>query len=198
MKMVEIKLRALTNEMSKLIKRKERIEKKVEKVTAKAEKLDCKWSKSEHSEWLANAPKDGMYLANKEDITKNGAWFDWVCATHELEDINRCIENCKTRSEKAIAKVDAYRAEVAKIEDAKKREELKKLEFEQEQKEWAKDNIKLENRYYGKTPNGKSFMIYGNCGWTDRSRHCFTLNIDGQTIFTSGEFWRCYMTIKNS
>ena len=199
MKMVEIKLKSLTNEMDKLLKQKERAEKKLNKTLAKVEKLDCKWTKDEHKEWMSNAPKDdNMWLVDKNDVKKNGAWFDWICATHEVEDINRRIENCTTRMEKAIVKVDEYRTEVAKLADAKKREELWKLEFEAEQKEWAKDGITLESRYSGLTPNGKKFVIYGNCGWTERSRHCFTLKIDAQTIFTSGEFWRCYMTIKKN
>ena len=54
------------------------------------------------------------------------------------------------------------------------------------------------SRYNGFTPSGKRFTIYGNSGVTIRSRHCYTLYIDGKVIFTSGEFWRCYLNIKNS
>ncbi len=198
MKMVEINLRSLTGEMNKLIEKKARIEKKLEKATAKVEKLDCKWTWEEHREWLMNAPTDGFCLSNKEDIKKNGAWFDWSSAQDDLTEINGRIERLQNRIEQAEIKVDEYHAEIEKIEDAKKREELWKLEFEAEQKEWAKDGIKLEGRYTGVTPNGKKFSIYSNNGWTKRSWHCFTLYIGGKVVFTSGEFWKCYISIKNN
>lgn len=198
MKMIEISLRSLTNEMSKLIEKKARVEKKLEKATAKVEKLDCKWTWEEHREWLKGVPTEGGWMTNKEDVKKNGAWFDWSRAHDDLEDVNGRIERLQSRIEKAEEKVDEYLAEVEKIEDAKKREELWKLEFEAEQKEWAKDDIKLERRYAGETPSGKSFMIYGNNGWTRRSLHCFTLYIGGNVVFTSGEFWKCYLAIKNN
>lgn len=198
MKMIEISLRSLANEMNKLIEKKARIEKKLEKATDKVEKLDCKWTWEEHREWLLNVPTEEGWIKNKEDVKKNGAWFDWSRAQDDLEDVNGRIERLQSKIEKAEEKVDEYRAEVEKIEDAKKREELWKLEFEAEQKEWAKDGIKLEHRYNGITPSGKSFQIYGNNGWTMRSCHCFTLYIGGNVVFTSGEFWRCYLTIKNN
>ena len=198
MKMIEIKLRSLTTEMNKLIEKKARIESKLEKTTAKVEKLDCKWTWEQHREWLINAPTENGWLTNKEDVKKNGAWFDWSRAQDDLNEVNGRIERLQSRIEQAEVKVDEYHAEIEKIEDAKKREELWKLEFEAEQKEWAKDNIKLEGRYVGTTPSGKRFSIYSNNGWTERSLHCFTLYIGGEVIFTSGEFWRCYLIIKNS
>lgn len=198
MKMIEINLRSLTNEMNKLLEKKARVEKKLEKATAKVEKLDCKWTWEEHREWLQNVPTENGWITNKEDIKKNGAWFDWSGAQDDLEDVTGRIERLQNKIEKAEEKVDEYHAEVEKIEDAKKREELWKLEFEAEQKEWAKDGIKLERRYSGKTPSGKSFQIYGNNGWTRRSLHCFTLYIGDEVVFTSGEFWKCYLTIKNN
>ena len=198
MKMIEINLASLTNEMNKLIEKKARIEKKLEKATAKVEKLNCKWTWEEHREWLMNVPTENGWITSKEDIKKNGAWFDWSGAQDDLEDVNKKIERLQAKIEQAEQKVDEYHAEVEKIDDAKKREELWKLEFEAEQKEWAKDGIQLENRYYGKTPSGKGFHIYGNNGWTRRSLHCFTLYIGGEVVFTSGEFWKCYLAIKNN
>jgi chromosome segregation ATPase len=196
MKMVEINLRSLANDMNKLLEKKARTEKKLEKATAKVEKLNCKWTWEEHKAFLDNAPRNDIWLADKDDIKKNGAWFDWTRAQDDLKEIIGRIERMQNKIEKAEEKVDEYHAEVEKIEDAKKREELWKLEFEQEQKEWAKDGIKLNRRYAGETPSGKKFEIYGNQGFTNRSRHCFTLYINGNTVFTSGEFWRCYMIIK--
>lgn len=48
----------------------------------------------------------------------------------------------------------------------------------------------------GKTKSGKQFTMYMNNGWTDRSRHCYTLTIEKDTIFTSGLFSTGYSIIK--
>lgn len=67
---------------------------------------------------------------------------------------------------------------------------------------WAKDGITLNRftfgHFSGTTPNGKSFCMDLNNGMTERSWHCWTLYINGETIFTSGDFCKTYTTIKNS
>lgn len=199
MKMVEIKMASVVKELEKLEARLVKAEAKLEKAEAKAEKLGCKWTNEEHIEWLKTVETTDMgWIVNKEDVKKNGAWYDWFSAQRELEDVKRNIENAKRRFEKAEDEVEKYREEVAKMLNLKKKEELQKLEFEAEVKEWAKDGITLKERYAGYTPNGKRFVIYRNSGITTRSWHCFTLRIDGETIFTSGEFWRAYAVIKNN
>ena len=135
---------------------------------------------------------------DKEDIAKNGAWFDLISARNRVEEIKRSINNAEKRFEQAEEKVTEYRVQVANMKDLQQKEELRKLEFEAEQKEWMKDGIELKGRYWGITPQGKKFNIYGNNGFTIRSLHCFTLYINGETIFTSGEFWRAYGVVKNS
>lgn len=198
MKMIEIKLRSTAAEVEKLLARKERIEKKLEKALAKVEKLGCKWTPEERRAWFDTVETANGWMTNKKEIEMNGAWMDWHGAEYDLEDINQRIERLSARLDKQVEEVESYHKEIEAIADAKNREELHKVSLEQEQKEWAKDGITLENRYYGTTPGGKRFYIYKNNGWTDRSRHCFTLAIDGDTIFTSGEFWRCYLTVKNN
>lgn len=196
MKKIEITLRSTTAELEKLIARKERAEKKLAKAEAKVDQLNCRWTNDEHREFLNNVESVDGWMTNKEEIKRNGAWYDWIGAKRELEDVTERIEKASTRVEKAQQEVEEYLEEVRKIEDVKEKERLWKLEFEEEQKEWAKDGITLDGRYNGKTPNGKPFGIWGNNGVTERSRHCFTLYIDREVIFTSGEFWRCYMEIK--
>lgn len=199
-KMVEIKLRSVTAELEKLMARKERCEKKLAKAEAKAEKFGVlNMSNDEHTAWLKTVETDPntYIIIHKEDVAKNGAWFDLVGAIHDLEDVNSRIENAQKRYEKQEQEVAEYHKEVEKTMDAKAKEALWQAEFEAEQKEWAKDGIKLDKRYEGTTPNGNHFEIWRNSGWTDRSFHCFTLYINGHVIFTSGEFWRCYMEIKN-
>ena len=200
MKMVEIKYRAEMNEMAKLNAKLERAEAKLAKKQAAAEKAGvADWTGEQHSAWLATVRTECGWIVNKEDIKKNGAWFDLFSAERELEDIKGRIERAEKRVEKVTTAVEEYRQQVAEIADLKTREELQKLEFEQEQKEWAKDGITLERRYAGITPQGKHFEIDGNNGVTMRSRHCYTLYLEGQgVVFTSGEFWRAYAVVKNS
>ena len=199
MKMVEIKFASISKELEKLYARLERAEKTLEKKTAIAEKQGVKdWTPEDRQAWLKTIEIVDGWIVNKEDIKKNGAYFEYHSAQYDVNDIKRSIEKVETRLEKVENDLEAYHKEVEALTDLMKKEELMRLEFEAEQKEWLKDGIKLESRYYGMTPSGKRFYISGNCGMTLRSRHCFTLYINGETIFTSGEFWRAYSVIKKS
>lgn len=199
MKMVEIRYSSYIKEMEKLTKRLEREEAKLVKAIAKAEKLGVAgWTQEEYRAFMDTVETKNGFIVNKSDVEKNGAWFNKYGAERDVEETKGAIERLTRRLEKAEDEVEAYHKEIEALEDLKKKEELRKLEFEQEVKEWAKDGIKLEARYYGETPSGKRFSIFGNSGFTKRSWHCFTLTIGGNTIFTSGEFWRAYNIIKNS
>ena len=200
MKMVEIRYASQVKELEKLSAKLERAEKAYTRKLELAKKhgVDT-MDDEEHREWIKAVPKtETGYLINKEDIKKNTAWFDLYAAEREVEDVKRRIENAEKRIAKAEQEVAEYYEEIQKIEDLKKMEELFKAKFEQEQKEWKKDGIILEGRYYGTTPKGKRFWIEGNNGWTRRSLHCYTLYIDRQVVFTSGEFWRAYGVVRNS
>ena len=199
MKMVEITNRAIMNELEKLNARLQRAEKALEKKRAAAEKIGvADWSWEDWYAFMQTVETKNGWIVNKEDVKKNGAWSDLWGAERDIKDIKEQIANAERRLAKSEAAVEEYHKEVEAIEDLKRKEELFKLEFEKEQKEWAKDGIKLVSRYTGETPSGKWFQIEGNNGFTNRSRHCFTLYIDGKTIFTSGEFWRAYGVIKRS
>lgn len=199
MKRAEMSYRSVVAELEKLTARLEKAEARLAKKQAIAEKYGvANMTVTEYREWMKTVECDEFgTIKSKEDIKKNGAYFDIRCAQGDVEDIKKHIENAENR---LVKRFEAYEKEQElekQIADAKSIEEKWKLEFEAEQKEWAKDGITLESRYSGLTPQGKRFEIYGNCGWTMRSRHCFTLYIDGQTIFTSGYFWRAYIEIKN-
>lgn len=199
MKQAEIRYNTVVKEIEKLEARLAKAEAKLEKKTALAEKYGVKeMTVTEYREWISTVECDENFtIKSKEDIKKNGAYFDYRSAKSDVEDIKRHIENAEQR---LVKRLEAYEKEQElekQIADAKSIEEKWQLEFEAEQKEWAKDGITLTSRYAGTTPQGKHFSIYGNCGWTMRSRRCFTLYIDGNVIFTSGYFWRAYIEIKN-
>lgn len=51
----------------------------------------------------------------------------------------------------------------------------------------------------GVTASGKKWRLEGNCGWTERSRYCGTLYIEGiGTVFTSGRLDKCFDYILNN
>lgn len=207
MKMIEITQRGIMAELEKTNIRLEKAQDRLEKKTAQVKKLNCEWSDDDHRAWMEQVRQNhiangadpcGIIWMDKDETKLNGAWFDWKKAIDDVAELTDKISRIEIRLEKANEKVDAYRKEVEAITDLQKKEELMKLEWEQEQAEWLKDGIKLERRYAGETPNGKRFQIYRNSGCTERSWHCFTLQIAGDTIFTSGEFWRCYAVVKNN
>ena len=199
MKMIEIKANAIFNELEKLNKRLERAEKTLEKKAAIAEKYGViNWSAEERQEWLKTIEIVDGWIINKDDIKKNGAYFEYHSAEYDVRSLKRSIENAEARLDKAEESVEAYYKELEKLAELMEVENRRRLSFENEQKEWLKDGINLDGRYYGTTPSGRRFLIWGNNGFTRRSLHCFQLIIDGNTIFTSGEFWRAYSIIKNS
>lgn len=200
MKRIEITFNSYQKELEKLNAQLDRAKAKLEKKLVVAQKYGVEnWTPDDRLAWVQTVPTtESGFLINKADEKKNGAWWDMVCTRDEIEDLQDRICRAESRLEKAEREVNAYYEELNKFADLKAKEELMRKRFEQEQAEWKKDGITLKGRYYGITPNGKNFDIYGNNGISLRSRHCFTLRIDGETIFTSGEFWRAYAIIKKS
>lgn len=201
MKISEIQYRAEVKEWEKLQARLERQKKALEKAEAKAEKYGVKdWTRADYRAWIETVEvNESYFIKNKADQDKNGAWFDLGMKRDAVEDTEKSIARCEARLEKKMEVFEKDEAEREELEKVAGKEELMKLTFEQEQKEWLKDGIILERRYAGTTPKGKSFVIYrNNFGFTMRSLRCFTLRIGGETIFTSGLFWRCYSVVKNS
>ena len=177
-------LQSIERELEKLYKSKERLEKLLEKKTAAAEKVgmnitDVEWFKIRDDE-----------ITGKQ----YAAYFDMSCTRGELDDILNRIAKKITMKEKT----ESAEKEISRQRKAEEIEKARAKVIE----EWTKDGITVEhmrsNSIYGKTPSGKNFVIYGNNGTTERSLHCFTLTIDGETIFTSGEFYRAYKMVKNN
>lgn len=199
MKRSEIAYRAESNEIEKLTARLAKAETTLEKKIKNAEKYDVlNMTKEEHMAWMKTVETNEMgFMLNKDEIKRNGAWFDLIMARDNVSEIKAKLERAEQRLVKKFETFEKEQEQELNLISAKEKEEIAKRRFEEEQEEWAKDGITLISRYSGLTPSGKKFTIYGNCGWTVRSRHCFTLMIDGNCIFTSGYFWRAYIEIKN-
>ena len=200
MNRIEITYRSQINELTKLNEKLEREEKAYQKKLEKAQKLGiAEWTNKELNEWAKTCPTiDGIWFANKKDAEKNGAWYDLQIARDHIEETKERIEKREKKLAQTQVLIDDYYEKVEEFNDIQRKLEMWKLEFEEEQREWAKDGIILEGRYYGKTPSGKNFEIYRNTyGYTERFMHCYTLKIGGECIFTSGAFWLAYITIRD-
>lgn len=65
-------------------------------------------------------------------------------------------------------------------------ERLEKVFYKHGARALAMNFTQNGRTFQGVTAGGKKWILYGNNGWTERSRYCGTLTIDGKAIFTSG------------
>jgi hypothetical protein len=155
----------------------------------------------------------------REAYTDEQRWWytEAWSAEEDLKDTERRIANAEKRLAKLTGKVDEQAAITAANEQEETRigevekhfltaeqiEEKRKAKEEAYERwlsafkaECLKDGITIERAcasfFEGLTKGGKRFFIDKNCGWTTRSWHCYSLRIDGVTLFTSGEFLTAY------
>ena len=206
--MIERKAESIRKEIAKLETRLEKHETKLAKLTAKAEKMDAlEWKDL----WNEVDPSNPNFR-KAEHIPFVSAYFDVHSERREVEDIKHSLENAKTRLEKVAPQATKAESEskenerIANIEMGwfTKTAEERQAEYEAWLKEFKseclKDGIAIEeadhNWIIGKTASGKKFVMYRNSGFTERSWHCYTLRINGETVFTSGDFTTGYKIIK--
>lgn len=207
--MIERQAASVQKELDKLNARLAREQAKLEKKTAAAEKLGA--TCTEH-EWYA-----GMREAYTPE--QGWAWCEMRHADKDVQETKAHIANAEKRLAKLSGKVaeqqEATARETAEVEriseletkwieatpeEQKANAARRKAEYEKWlawfKAECLKDGIVIDKvcgRYFtGTDANGKRFCIDGNCGWTTRSRKCYTLTINGNTVFTSGEFFTAY------
>lgn len=71
--------------------------------------------------------------------------------------------------------------------------------FEHGEKALAMHFIQKGHTYEGVTASGKKWILEGNNGWTERSRYCGSLYIQGiGTVFTSGRLDKVFDYILNN
>lgn len=205
MTMNEKKLGRVEKELNKLYKSLERYQGLFEKKQKKCIELDCNWS---DEEWCEHRD------ANEVTKQQHEAYFDMTLYEQYIEDTKHRIgtlEKTQSKYEKLVkeenAKNEAFKAEYDRLSEMEKQLNANKYE---EYEAWLakfkadclKDGIVIESAnsafVYGTTPNGKRFTIYANNGYTERSYHCYSVRIEANTIFTSGEFWRAYQVVKKS
>jgi hypothetical protein len=202
--MIERKYESIRKEIAKLEKSLEKHETKLAKLAAKAEKMDAlEWKEV----WNESEPDDPNFR-KKEHIPFVSAYYDLMGERREVEDIKNRLENANKRLLKIAPQIETAEAtakeneRIANLEIGwfTKTSEERQAEYEAWLKEFKaeclKDGIIIEeaNRtwIFGKTASGKDFAMYMNSGYTERSLHCYTLRINGETIFTSGDFTTGY------
>lgn len=212
--MIERKAESERKEIAKLEKRLEREEAKLAKATAKAEKMDA----LERKEIWDEPNPENPGWRKPEHIPYVSAFMDYVGACHDVEDTKRRLENAKKRLAALMPKVEALEEESKEAERIGNiergcikwvtltKEDLERMRAEYEKwlaefkAECKRDGVTIDEAsgafVNGLTKSGKRFVLYINNGWTDRSFHCYTLRINGETIFTSGEFETAYRVIK--
>lgn len=206
MTMNEKKLASTEKELNKLYKSLERYIDLYEKKQQKCIKLNCNWT---DEEWCQHRDANDMTDKQYE------AYFDMDLQQMYIEDtknrINKLEQTLKKQEQRVkeeSEKNEIFMAEYNRLTDAeiKLNQEMVKAEYEAWLKEFKsaclKDGVIVEEAYssmvFGTTPSGKRFSIIPNNGWTERSRHCYSVRVESNTIFTSGEFWRAYSVVKNS
>ena len=205
--MIERKAESERKEIAKLEARLQREQAKLEKKVAAAEKIGANCTRAE---WFAG---------KREEFTDEQRWaFTEVwSAQDDVVDTTSRLNSARKRLDKLTGKIEAQQeanaketAEVERIgkieikmlseeereaNAARRKEEYEKwlAEFKAE---CLKDGIIIDEAcgrwFSGTAANGKRFHLDGNSGWTTRSRHCYTLTMNGVTVFTSGEFLTAY------
>ena len=205
--MIEKKAASIQKEIDKyttqITRRKALLEKKTQKCL---DKFGCAWTDEEFSQIRDTCTQE-----------QYAAWFDLSLARDSLKEAEDHLANAEARFRKLIPQLEEA---AAKEEDDARIDEIKTsleknlslkdyVKAEQEYQKWLKwfkaeclkDGIIIEyytyNMIRGSLKNGKTFDLYINEGYTERSEHCYTLYINREVIFTSGLFETAYKLLRN-
>jgi hypothetical protein len=208
MTMAEKKMVSIQKQIEKLTKSLNRYQDILDKKIAKCEKLGCNWLDDEWFEHRDNCTPE-QHQAHLEMVVAKSNVDDTEHRIQTLNNnLNKAAGKFEAESKKSIeAQMEMDRAnqiESKWLAAAKKTAEEREAEYQawlkQFKAECLKDGVVIENadndHIYGTTKSGKRFAMYINNGMTERSCHCYTLRIEGNTIFTSGEFHTGYAIIK--
>lgn len=199
--MAERKVESINKEIEKLQKSLDRNIARLAKKADAADKVDANWTEEE---WFGG---------KRETATaeQRMAYMDLSIARDEVSDIQRRMANAHTRLAKATGIAENVVAERANAERVSKMDKgiwTAKAMTAEEFEAWlegfkadcAADGVLIESYcgwlITGKTKSGNHFGLHLNSGSTFRSLHCYRLNINGETIFTSGEFSTAYAILK--
>ena len=121
MKKAEIAYNTELKEMEKLQAQLERRTKTLEKKLAQAEKMGvAEWTREDYNNFITNVETLGIedgyccpIIKNKEDVKKNGAYFELIHAKNELAETKSKIERCEKRLAEKKVEYDKVKEEEA-------------------------------------------------------------------------------------
>ncbi|MBO5959458.1 MAG: hypothetical protein J6Q65_04995 [Lentisphaeria bacterium] len=126
--------------------------------------------------WRREILREDKYLAEAEKEFRNGQQINIELLREENRKWRKYYSGLIEKKEREIAEASKKVSEIAS-----KEERIAMIEGMIEQ--MMKSGIQIN----GYTTNGLRYGIEHNNGITDRSRHCFTMWIEGTgTVFTSG------------
>jgi len=223
MTMIEKQMHSTEKELEKYMKSLERNEALLQKKKDLQVKLNCVWSNEEWNDRLQQMSDRHtneciIPFGNDDDIItgkQNGVMWDIVHYTSTIEDLKKSIANAQKRLDKQTCEflgVKEAEQEQEEIENMKslyedyfsKTLEQREAEYQawlaQFKAECLKDGVIINEASHawinGTTKSGKRFSMVINSGFTARSFHCYTLTINGETIFTSGTFNTAYRIVR--
>lgn len=190
-------------EIAKVTKSLERYEAICAKKEALCIKLGCNWTEEE---WMALRDTE---IPQKQLV----AHLELGVAATNVDDTKYRLEKLEIRLARVAkqfaeenAKNEAFREMLQQASEQEtkllttKSEEEYQIWLKQFKEDCLKDGITVEDAcsrfVYGTTPTGKRFMISSNNGHAERSWHCYSVRVENDTLFTSGEFWRAYRAVK--
>jgi len=208
--MIEKQLAKAQKDVEKYEKAVARYTAQYEKKVATCKKLGCDWTKTEWFEHRENG------TCTDEQFS---AYFEKTLKASYVEEASRDLEQSKKHLAKLEGKFEAKAesdAEADRIdgiergiwaamsEELKKTPEQREAEYQawlkQFKAECLKDGIVIDSvlgiGINGWTASGKRFGLWDNNGFTSRSRHCYSLVIAGEMVFTSGEFSTAYAYLR--
>lgn len=126
-------------------------------------------------------------------------WMSKATPEQRKEVADRVRKIIGTRDQAVVNHKDLSERIKAANRYQKEFELLSKVFFEHGEKALAMHYVKVGKDYEGVTASGKKWVLEGNNGWTERSRYCGSLWIQGEgTVFTSGRIDKVFDYILNA
>jgi hypothetical protein len=129
-------------------------------------------------------------------------YSDYVCkaTSEEMEEIRKRIYAIIGTDDQIRETTPDRSQRIQKVAQWKKQfEKLAVVFFENGEKALAMNFTQSGRQFNGVTANGKRWTLYGNCGYSERSRYCGTLYIEGEgCVFTSGRLDKVFDYILNN
>lgn len=129
-------------------------------------------------------------------------YAEWMskATPEQRQDVSDRVRKIIGTREQAVCNIKDLTERIKAANRYQKQFELlSKVFFEHGEKALAMHFMQYGHTYEGVTASGKKWILEGNNGWTERSRYCGSLWIQGEgTVFTSGKIDKVFDYILNA